>query len=115
MLIAELRKKPYNKTTSRKKLLSLLNQRKAQAVEFKHANISAVLQDLGLPFLQGYKPRGHYQAALRVEVLRQLDDNDELRRLISLAQNRPPTTQSDLTYTSLEKPLVREPYPHALW
>lgn len=34
------------------------------SVEFKHQNISAVLSELGLPWIRGYKPRRNYQGAL---------------------------------------------------
>jgi hypothetical protein len=33
-------------------------------VEFKHQNISAVLEELGLPWIPGYKPKRNYQRAL---------------------------------------------------
>src|SRR5262245_21117966 len=45
-------------------LRRLLPRRSNSAIEFKHANISAVLVSLGLPYIDGYKPRGNYQALL---------------------------------------------------
>ena len=33
-------------------------------MEFKHQNISAVLEELGLPWIPGYKPKRNYQAAI---------------------------------------------------
>jgi hypothetical protein len=39
------------------------------AVEYKFANISAVLRDIGLPYVLGYQPRGNYQGALRAEAV----------------------------------------------
>jgi len=39
------------------------------AVEFKHANVSAALVDLGYPYVDGYKPRGNYQKSLLPEVI----------------------------------------------
>lgn len=42
--------------------------RSAGSIEFKHQNISAVLSELGLPWLRGYKPRANYQEALIAEV-----------------------------------------------
>ncbi len=35
-----------------------------RSVEFKHQNISAVLEELGLPWIEGYKPKRNYQAAI---------------------------------------------------
>jgi hypothetical protein len=47
MLGKELSGVPYNKAAHRRQLLTLLNNRSEQSIEFKHANISAVLLDLG--------------------------------------------------------------------
>ena len=38
------------------------------SVEFKHQNVSSVLVELGLPYIDGYKPRGNYQSLLAKEV-----------------------------------------------
>ena len=38
--------------------------RSKKSIEFKHMNISAVMDALGLPYIDGYKPLGHYQEAL---------------------------------------------------
>ena len=35
-----------------------------RSVEFKHQNISAVLEELGLPWIVGYKPKRNYQGAI---------------------------------------------------
>lgn len=45
----------------------------AMLVEFKHQNISAVLVEDGLDYLDGYLPAFNYQAALRDAVRAQLD------------------------------------------
>lgn len=63
MLDAELSGRPYSKSEHRRALLELV-KRSEGSVEFKHQNISAVLQDLGLPWIAGYKPRSNYQSAL---------------------------------------------------
>jgi hypothetical protein len=64
MLAAELVGVPYSKAAHRRKLVALLNNRSEQSVEFKHANISAVLIELGFPYISGYKPRANYQRLL---------------------------------------------------
>ena len=66
----ELRGEAVNKAARNRHLLTLLNHRSRGAVEFKRANISAALIDLGYPYIEGYKPRRNYQALL-VEVLRE--------------------------------------------
>ncbi len=43
MLASELASVPYSKTAHRQHLIQSLNNRTEQSVEFKHANISAVL------------------------------------------------------------------------
>lgn len=68
MLQKELSNLNYSKTAHRKLLHTLLKGRNEGAIEFKHQNISAVLQEMGYPYIRGYKPRYHYQQ-LVVEVL----------------------------------------------
>ena len=38
--------------------------RSHRSVEFKHQNISAVLEELGMPWIPGYKPKRNYQNAI---------------------------------------------------
>lgn len=57
MLALEIGQKPYNKTSFRQALHPMLNKRSEGSIEFKHQNISAVLANMGLPFIKGYKPR----------------------------------------------------------
>lgn len=64
MLAAELAGVSYSKATHRRKLVGLLSNRSEQSVEFKHANVSAVLIELGFPYISGYKPRSNYQQLL---------------------------------------------------
>jgi hypothetical protein len=61
MLQLELEHKEYNKTAHRKALIPVLNNRSNGSVEFKHQNISAALINMGLPYIDGYKPRFRYQ------------------------------------------------------
>jgi hypothetical protein len=68
MLEKEVLGKPLNKTEHRKVLAPQLAGRSDGSIEFKHANISAVLAGQGLPYIEGYKPRGNYQALLAEEV-----------------------------------------------
>jgi hypothetical protein len=63
MLQAEFQGRSYSKAQHRRTLLSHI-RRSEGSIEFKHQNISAVLQELGLPWIGGYKPRSNYQTAL---------------------------------------------------
>lgn len=65
MLNEELQGQPYNKTAHRAALAPLLQNRSAPSIEFKHANVSAILIELSFPFIPGYKPRSNYQRLLR--------------------------------------------------
>jgi hypothetical protein len=65
MLKDELRLYHYSKTQHRNALIELLDNRSPGSIERKHQNISAVLIELGHPWISGYKPLGNYQALLR--------------------------------------------------
>jgi len=67
MLEHELPGEPYNKRDHNRRLQLLLNGRSHGAIEVKHQNISAVMIELGLPYVDGYKPRVNYQELLRTE------------------------------------------------
>jgi hypothetical protein len=63
MLRGEQSGRTYNKTEHRRNLMEHISRNEG-SVEFKHQNISAVLSELGLPWIKGYKPRHNYQGAL---------------------------------------------------
>ena len=62
MLALERSGKPYTKREHNRVLRRRLPGRSHGSVEFKHQNISAVLAGMGLPYIDGYKPRGNVQA-----------------------------------------------------
>lgn len=64
MLAEELAGRPINKTEHRRALAALLDSRSDGSIERKHQNISAILIELGLPYVDGYKPLGNYQGLL---------------------------------------------------
>lgn len=63
MLAAELSGEPYVKAEHRAALTERIG-RTDGSVEFKHQNISAVLDELGIPWIRGYKPAKNYQNAI---------------------------------------------------
>jgi hypothetical protein len=77
MLIKELSGVPYKKADHRRQILPLLSNRLEGSIEFKHQNISAVLINLGKPYINGYLPRYNYQKLLEDEVLEYLKVNSE--------------------------------------
>ncbi len=94
MLGKELKGEQYNKSAHRRALTQKLNSRKEGAVEFKHQNISAVLIEMGQPYIAGYKPAFNYQQQLKNVVLAHLaahqNQFDELLQTAEApAQNTP--------------------------
>ncbi len=75
MLSAELKSEDYSKAEHRRALLPLLANRSDGSVEFKHQNISAVLIELGQPFIKGYLPRYNYQQILKDAIIDYLNQN----------------------------------------
>ena len=69
MLNKELVGQKYSKAEHRRALLSKLKNRSEGSIEFKHQNISAVLVEMGQPYIQGYKPAFNYQQQLKQVVL----------------------------------------------
>jgi hypothetical protein len=63
MLDTELAGRPYVKSHHNAALMERIG-RSRSSVEFKHQNISAVLEEMGLPWIGGYKPRKNYQQAI---------------------------------------------------
>lgn len=83
MFNLEVRGEKYNKTAFRKLLLPQLNNRTEGSIEFKHQNISAVLQKYGQPYIVGYKPLSNYQALLEEYVVDYLCQKNELDTLFA--------------------------------
>lgn len=84
MLTAELKGEEYNKAAHRRALLPLLANRSESSVEFKHQNISAVLVELGQPFIKGYLPRFNYQQILKEAVIDYLQQNLSIEKQFKL-------------------------------
>lgn len=78
MLIKELTRIPYRKADHRRQILPLLNKRSEGSIEFKHQNISAILINLGKPYITGYLPRYNYQNLLEDEVIDYLIHHSEI-------------------------------------
>jgi hypothetical protein len=94
MLRAELAGQPYVKAAFNRKVQAATGRSRG-AVEFKFTNISAVLRNMGLPYVLGYKPRPNLQGALRAEVERFLARDPEIPRLLEKmpVPDLPPTVQ----------------------
>ncbi len=91
MLEAELQGRPYKKSEHRKALTPQLSGRSEGSIEFKHQNVSGVLVELGLPYVEGYKPRSNYQSILATEVELYLDQRPGIWEQIASAPVLNPT------------------------
>lgn len=87
MLRLELQGTQFNKKQRNIALQGLI-RRNAGSIEFKHQNISAVLNNAGFPYIIGYKPRGNFQGLLEDVVTEQLLENQEINILAAGAVAR---------------------------
>lgn len=106
MFDSDLRGRPYNKTTHRKRLSGLLHNRSDGAIERKHQNISAILIELGFPYIPGYKPLGNYQQLLFDVVVEQLTQRDDLETFVRATAQEPAAAPAfdDILRTLVEAP-----------
>lgn len=68
MLKLERQGIPFNKAETLRELQPKLRGRSKGSIEFKRANISAALSELGYDYIEGYKPRFNRQALLIMAV-----------------------------------------------
>lgn len=72
MLQKELRGERYSKSEAVRALAPSLPARSRGSIELKLQNVSAILEESGLDWIDGYKPMSHYQSSLRDEVVEQV-------------------------------------------
>ena len=111
MLLLELRGEPYNKAQHRRALLRLLNSRTEGAIEHKHQNISAILIEMGLPYIEGYKPLRNYQELLRNIVQERVVHTPALIPTIQTEIERIPLSVpnvDDILRVLVDPPMARE-------
>jgi hypothetical protein len=89
MLADELGGRPYIKRAHNRSLQPLLNNRSIGSIEWKKENISAVLIQLGCPYIAGYKPADRIQRSLADVVRLQLASNSQLHALMLEDADRP--------------------------
>ena len=80
MLADDLAGRPYNKAAHNRALQARLPGRSHKSIEFKHRNVSAVMQVLSQPWIIGYLPAYRFQTRLIDAVLRRLDPVATLRQ-----------------------------------
>jgi hypothetical protein len=100
MLELDLVGQKYSKTEHRNRLLPLLSNRTPAAVELKHQNISAILNELGWHFIPGYKPARNYQRLLFQVVADRIRKAPQLDRIAIAAAELPAVLPSNPNYRS---------------
>lgn len=108
MLRMELSGQRYNKSAHREMLKKVLSDRSDSAIEMKHQNISAVLLDLGVMSINGYKPLPNYQQRLFEIVTERIAADTALDRIALEAAERPAEPRGDVALDDLlvPKPIV---------
>ena len=90
MLAKELRGESFNKAEHNRRLQTLLAGRTKGSIERKHQNISAVLIELGYPYIDGYKPLPNFQRNLLPQVVEErLISSPYLQRLVETMVRAP--------------------------
>src|SRR5580704_1770903 len=84
MLAADLSGQPYVKSRHSAAIMAQIG-RTHRSVEFKHQNISAVLDELGMPWIPGYKPKRNYQNAIFGAIDRYLTKNQDALQAVTAA------------------------------
>jgi hypothetical protein len=88
MLAADLARIPYVKSKHSASVMERTG-RTHRSVEFKHQNISAVMDELGLPWIPGYMPKRNYQNAIFGAIDRHLSLDPAILDLAPVASSYP--------------------------
>ena len=112
MMAEDLAGRSFNKAATLRALAPLLNSRSRGSIEFKRANISAALDELGFRHLTGYLPRGNFQRSLLDAVVAELQRTGLLGPLVASAEKAPATDTEELSpasdFVDPPTPLSRE-------
>ena len=123
MLTLELAGEPFNKAEHNRDIRRIVVARSRGSVEFKHRNISAVLIDMDMPYVEGYKPLFNYQDLLYDVVADHVMQAPGLLSLVKREVDSPPMvpTVEDILASLVDAPpaperrtvgKVRERRPH---
>lgn len=102
MLTLELAGQRFNKTEHRRNLKAKLNNRSDGSIEFKHCNISAVMIELGFPYVSGYQPRSNYQQLLIEVASAQVNDRPLLDEAALAAVQQPATSPGGANFAAVK-------------
>jgi hypothetical protein len=88
MLECELRGEAFSKASHWKALKLRLGREKG-SIERKHQNVSAILIELGFPYIDGYKPLGNYQKMLHEGVAHSVRMDQRLAAIVQRSVQSP--------------------------
>ncbi len=112
MLSSDLSGHPYVKSRHSAALMSQIG-RTHRSVEFKHQNISAVLDELGMPWIPGYKPKRNYQEAIFDAIDRYVTQHPAILELVPASPEATPLI-AEIFVTPPALTAVSEPVPEGL-
>lgn len=112
MLEADLAGRPYVKSRHSKALMAQIG-RTHRSVEFKHQNISAVMDELGMPWIPGYKPKRNYQNAIFDAIDRYLTKHPAILEPVQTSPAVPPSP-AEIFVVPPTLAAANEPIPEAL-
>lgn len=87
MLEMQVAGQHFTKAQVVRQLQQLMPARNSRAIEAKFQNISAVLEEAGIAWIDGYKPLAHYQQALKERLLDMVDRRSSVRESIAAYEN----------------------------
>ena len=108
MLGLELAGQPYNKAAHNRALQDRLSERTRGAIELKHQNISAILNEMHCGYIPGYKPLKNYQRLLWDIVEERVERDPNFDKTMLQAVEREAV---DADLVSLDGILVDPPMP----
>jgi hypothetical protein len=113
MLGRKLRDEPYVKTETNRRVQEATGRSKG-SVEFKFANVSAVLNEMHHPYIRGYQPRSNFQDSLRDAVLRRVHEAPDLAEsaLHVVTDPQPPRAGVDWRFVDVPDLTLSEDYIH---
>ncbi|WP_342612694.1 DUF3883 domain-containing protein [Burkholderia ambifaria] len=115
MLNLEAHQQEFSKSHHNAQLRKNLTSRSKGSIDLKHNNISAILDQLGLPYIVGYKPRSHFQGLLREIVISYIEREQQfIQGIIDAIEERTEPGNRNYVGALVDRPipLVSTPAKH---
>ncbi|MCA8086319.1 DUF3883 domain-containing protein [Burkholderia cenocepacia] len=110
MLNLESRQQEFSKSSHNAQLRKHLTSRSKGSIDLKHNNISAVLDQLGLPYIVGYKPRSHFQGLLREIVISYIErERQFIQGIIDAIEERTEPGNRNYVGALIDRPIPLVP------